>query len=86
MKSGGIGSVTTNASTYTSLAAQIASKVIVQNTATGAVAITVQQDGAGAVLPIAAGANFTFLGLSNASQIAILAASGTPAVAYRWEH
>ena len=85
-KSGGIGSITTNSSTYSPLAAQIASRVIIQNAATGSVALTVQQDGAGSVLPIPAGGSFTLEGLSNASQIAILATTGTPAVAYRWEH
>jgi len=86
MKSSGIGSVVTNASTPTALAAQIATRVIVSNTATGAVPVTVTQSGSSAGITIPANAVFTFNGIRDASVLSVQASSGTPTVSYRWEH
>lgn len=86
MKSSGIGSVVTNASTPTALAAQVATRVIVSNTAASAVAITVTQSGSSAGITIQPNATFTFNGIRDCSVLSIQASSNTPTVSYRWEH
>jgi hypothetical protein len=85
-KSSGISSVAANASTATPLNSQLATRVIISNTATGAVAITVSQDGGSDVITIPAAGSFQFDGIRNAVQLSVKAASGTPTVSYRWLH
>jgi len=86
MKSSGIGSVVTNASTPTALSAQVSTRVIVCNTAASAVAVTVYQAGSSAGITIQPNATFTFNGIRDASVLSIQASTGTPTVSYRWEH
>jgi hypothetical protein len=85
-KSSGISSVAANASTSTPLNSQLATRVIINNTASGSVAITVSQDGGSDVITIPAAGMFQFDGLRNATQLSVKAASGTPTVSYRWLH
>jgi len=85
-KSSGISSVAANASTSTPLNSQLATRVIISNTASGAVAITVSQDSGSDVITIPAAGSFQFDGICNAVQLSVKAASGTPTVSYRWLH
>ena len=86
VKSAGNASVALNASTYTPLNAQACSRVHINNTATGAVAVLVQQGGSGASITVPAATSMSFNGIKDASQLGVLAASGTPTLSYRWEH
>jgi len=85
-KSSGISSVAANASTSTPLNSQLATRVIISNTASGAVAITVSQDSGSDVITIPAAESFQFDGIRNAVQLSVKAAYGTPTVSYRWLH
>jgi hypothetical protein len=86
VKSAGNAAVTLNASTYTALTAQVATRVHITNTASGAVAVQVKQDAGSAAITVPAAITMTFTGLRDASQLSVLAASGTPTLSYRWEH
>jgi hypothetical protein len=86
VRAAGNASMALNASTYTALTAQPAFRVHVTNTATGAVAIQVKQDAGAAAITVPAATTMTFNGLRDASQLSVLAASGTPTLSYRWEH
>ena len=86
VKSAGNASVALNASTYTALSSQLASRVHITNTAIGAVALEVKQDATAAAITVPAGSSMTFNGINNASQLSVLAASGTPTLSFRWEH
>ena len=86
VKSAGNASVALNASTYTPLDTQAASRIHVTNTAANSVALLVKQDDSAAAITVPAATTMTFNGINNASQISVLAASGTPTLSYRWEH
>ena len=86
VKSAGISSVALNGSTYTPLPAQVATRVFISNTATGSVAVQVKQDASAAYITVPAATSMTFNGIRDASQLSVLAASGTPTLSYRWEH
>ena len=85
-RSSGNGSQAITSSGYTFLPKQTVSRVIIVNNASGAVAVSVQQDAAVAAIIVPAGQSFTFNGLQDASQLGLQAASGTPTITYRWEH
>jgi hypothetical protein len=86
VKSAGNASVALNAATYTPLTAQAASRVHVTNTTASSVALQVKQDDSADAITVPAATSMTFNGINNASQISVLAASGTPTLSYRWEH
>ena len=86
VKSAGISSVALNASTYTPLNAQPVSRVHLNNTAASAVALQVKQDASTAFITVPAATSMTFNGVRDASQLSVLAATGTPTLSYRWEH
>lgn len=86
VKSAGNAALALNAATYTALTAQIATRVHITNTATGSVALQVKQDAGSAAITVPAGTSMTFNGVRDASQISVIAASGTPTLSYRWEH
>ena len=86
VRAAGNSSVALNNATYTSLNAQPAFRVHITNTATGAVAVQVKQDAGAAAVTVPAATSMTFSGLRDASQLSVLAATGTPTLVYRWEH
>lgn len=88
MKVGGNTSVLTSATgaVFTAFAAQTCQQVTVVNN-TG-VDVEVQQDGAGAALPVINGTAYPFYGLTNAAQLAIRRVDNTNTqvtVKARWE-
>ncbi len=85
VRAAGNASVALNSATYTALSAQPALRVHITNTATGAVAVQVKQDAGAAAITVPSAATMTFNGLRDASQLSVLAASGTPTLSYRWE-
>lgn len=98
MDRGGNGSVATNATSgaaFTSLAAQACLQVTVRNkgvyssgSLVAAVDIEVQQGAAGTVIMIPAGEDYTFYGLTDASQLGVRRGDNTNTavtILYRWE-